>query len=116
MSFKLKQWGSEWLDFIAGLGCDGAEAKLKTWMEKLADEGPFLRRHVRPLGDGLFELKISHSGMAYRCLYGFHQDAVVIVLCFSKKKQRDQVAIGEARRRLKIVKSDNVEPSNAAIH
>jgi putative component of toxin-antitoxin plasmid stabilization module len=116
MSFALKQWGNEWSDFVASLGSDGAEAKLKTWIEKLADEGHTLRRHVRPLSDGLFELKISHSGMAYRCLYGFHQGAVVIVLCFAKKKQRDQAAIAEARRRLKLVKSGNMEPSDAAIH
>ncbi|MGE0768355.1 MAG: type II toxin-antitoxin system RelE/ParE family toxin [Hyphomicrobiaceae bacterium] len=112
MSFDLKEWPRAWSDFASEVRGAEGEAKLLTWMEKLAQEGPRLRRNVRPLGDGLFELKIQ----ANRVLYGFHRGAVVVVLCFIKKKQRDQSAVNEARRRLKIVRAGGQEMSDAAIH
>jgi mRNA-degrading endonuclease RelE of RelBE toxin-antitoxin system len=112
MTYRLKEWPGAWSDFAEEVEGEPHTAKLLTWVEKLGLEGAQLKRNVRPLGDGLFELKIS----AYRVLYGFTDGDVAIVLCFVKKKQRDQSAINEARRRLKIVKAGNRDLDNVALH
>jgi len=112
MSYRLKEWPGAWSDFAKGLKGMPHEAEMLTWMERLGNEGLQLRRRVRPLGQGLFELKIAH----YRVAFGEHEGVVVVVLCFVKKKQRDQSSINEARRRLKIVKAGNKDLSDVAIH
>lgn len=112
MPYRLKEWPGAWSDFAEEVDGEVHTPKLLTWMEKLGLEGPQLKRNVRPLGEGLFELKIS----AYRVLYGFVHGDVAVVLCFVKKKQRDQSAINEARRRLKIIKAGSRKLDDVALH
>lgn len=116
MPWALKQWGAEVDDFLKEVSAKGPHARLLTWLEKLSEEGPHLRRHTRALKDGLFELKLELEGNAHRCLYGFHDNNVAIVVCFIKKKQRDQEQIAIARKRLAAVKANRAEVGDVALH
>ena len=109
MPWLLKQWETELDAFLAEVTLPRAHARIVTWLEKLSDEGPHMRRHTKHLGDGLIELKLKIEGFEYRCLYGFHLNCVAIVVCFVKKKQRDQDKIAEARRRLAILTAHRAE-------
>ncbi|MFD2367819.1 type II toxin-antitoxin system RelE/ParE family toxin [Pseudoduganella sp. GCM10020061] len=42
----------------------------------------------RPIGDGVFELRI-HAGPGYRIYYGQHGDELVLLLCGGSKKSQD---------------------------
>src|SRR5215207_4375614 len=57
-------------------------------LRKLAAERHALRDITAPLGNGLFELKTSHNGMEYRCIYIHYHPDIVVLVCFEKKKRK----------------------------
>ncbi|MCK4632761.1 MAG: type II toxin-antitoxin system RelE/ParE family toxin [candidate division Zixibacteria bacterium] len=73
----------DWLDRLQ------RKARLKCYhaFSRLESEGHKLRRpEADNLGDGIYELRVKHSGNNYRILYSFDgQTVVVLTHAFSKK-------------------------------
>lgn len=84
---ELKQWGSEVTDFLAHIG-KGGEARVLRDLRRMYSDGHRFRGNTRPLGGGIFEMKVSYSGMAYRLLYVHSEGSAVFLLCFEKKSQK----------------------------
>ena len=57
-------------------------------LRRLAGERHRLRGITSSIRDGVFELKTKHAGREYRCFYVFHQDDIIILVCFQKKTKK----------------------------
>lgn len=87
----LKEWEKVATDFLRHLfEARGVAAQLRVLrdLRKLATQRHALRDITEKLGHGLLELKTSHDGMEYRCLYVHHHPDIVILVCFEKKKRK----------------------------
>jgi phage-related protein len=87
----LKEWDSAATDFLKGLfEVRGVAAYLRVLrdLRKLAQKRHALRDITEKIGDGLFELKTSHDGMEYRCVYVFHHPHIIVLVCFEKKTRK----------------------------
>ncbi len=87
MSGDLRQIDTVVKDFLAAIGKTG-EARVVRDLRRMAADGHRFRGNTRPLGDGLFELKVAHAGMAYRLVYVHHERCRVFTVCFEKKTQK----------------------------
>jgi phage-related protein len=77
-------------EFLDGLST-GAKAKLYAPHEMLAVEGNRLRfPKSRPLGEGLFEIRVTHPEGPFRVIYGF-QPGRKIVLLHAFVKRTEQI-------------------------
>lgn len=79
----------------------GSTAEIVSMIELLETYGHNLSMpHTKPIGDGLWELRITGTH-ASRILYGFHKDRIVLVVALKKQKMglphRD---IARAKKRL----------------
>jgi phage-related protein len=88
--------------FLDGLS-EAARDRTAAYLEMLAREGNALRfPQSRPLGDGIFELRIPVPDGALRLLYCFLPGRRAIVLHgFAKKKQKtppEDLALARARK------------------
>lgn len=83
-----------WLDSLQ----DKTKIKCLVKIEQLRNEGHELRRPAADyLEDGIYELRITHSGNQYRILYFFDGDiAVVLSNAFIKKS--DKVPLNEIKK------------------
>jgi phage-related protein len=116
MPWDLQEVDSAVTDFLVEIG-PAAEARVVRDLRRMATEGHLFRGHTEPLGDGLYELRVAHNKMAYRLLFGYHDELPVFVLCFCKKKQKtpkDQLKL--AKLRLSRVKKEEVAYVSIAIH
>jgi phage-related protein len=75
-----------WLDTLQPKALDKCLVRL----ERLEALGQDLRRpEADYLGEGIYELRVKHSGVNYRMLYFFHGTTVVVVSHgFSKQRAR----------------------------
>lgn len=87
MSGGLRQFETVVKDFLVEIG-KAAEARVVRDLRRMAAEGHQFRGNTRPLGAGLFELKVAHAGMAHRLVYVHHDRWVVFLICFQKKTQK----------------------------
>lgn len=70
----------EWLDKIERNHA-GSSTKLRSRIERLAEEGHELRRPTADyLRDRIYELRANYNHQAYRLLYFFHQEKAVLCL------------------------------------
>lgn len=91
-------------EFILGLGIK-VQAKVVRTIKLLADNGPALREpYSKPLGDGIFELRIQLATDAVRVLYFFWVgDRAVLTNGFTKKTPKTPA---EAIERAKTYRQD----------
>ena len=76
-----------------------------------------MRDITKPLGLGLFELTTTHDRMEYRCLYAFHRNEIVVLVCFVKKSRKAPKAkIDLARSRHSELTRQEVTLGNIALH
>jgi len=70
-------------------------------------EDPSDFKHMRSVGRGVFEIKVSEEGQAFRILYiAKYAEAVYVLHAFEKKSQRTKKKdIEIAKRRLRDVES-----------
>ncbi|WP_282608964.1 type II toxin-antitoxin system RelE/ParE family toxin [Pelagibius sp. Alg239-R121] len=86
--WKVLQYEAVYDDLIGSVD-DAAEARIYNAVVQLKEEGHTLRGKVsKPLGDGLFELRIRHKHMAFRLIYFFDGANIPIVVAFVKKTQK----------------------------
>jgi len=88
------------IEFIEACG-KRDQAKLLSWIELLADNGPYLPRpYADLLEDGIHELRVTLSGDQVRCLYFFClRNLIVLTHAFVKTTGR--VPRTEFRKALK---------------
>ncbi len=116
MRTGLKEWGTEVTDFLAEIG-KAAEARVLRDLRELASKRHLLRNINKPVGDGLFEITTSFNGMEYRCVYVFHDNEIVILVCFVKKKQKMPLTrIRLAKTRYSKLVKEEVELGNVTLH
>lgn len=117
---SLLEWGTEVTDFLAHVleaRGKGAKARLLRDPRRLAVERHRLRDICHPLGQGLFELTTTHDGMEYRCFYVFHQNEIVVLVCFEKKSRKaPQRYIEIARARQKQLALMEVTLGDVTLH
>ncbi|KCZ54023.1 hypothetical protein HY29_02845 [Hyphomonas beringensis] len=115
MSVALKQFGNVVDEFLAELEA-GAEARSRRLMKLLEEKGGAMRTDSKPLGDGLFELKIKHKKREYRLLYFFHDEAAVFVNCFEKKTRKTpKRELDNAKARMTAI-TKGTQTTNDTIH
>ena len=73
----------QWLESIQDLGTQG---RIDRRLERLAN-GNF--GDCRPIGDGVFELRI-HFGPDYRIYFGELDDTIVLLLCGGDKSSQER--------------------------
>jgi phage-related protein len=116
----IREVGTEVTEFLALVAKDhGASAELRCrfWLRKLAIEGSRFRSNSKPLGDGLFELIVSHNRMEYRFVYVFHGGAIVVVSCFVKKTRKTpKHELETARKRHRDLVAGELASGNFAVH
>ena len=116
MSDWLKEWHSEVTDFLLFIG-KKAEVRLLRDLRKLAIERYKLRDITKPIGHSLFELVTSFDGMEYRCIYVFHNDDIIVLVCFIKKRQKTPTEkIELARLRYSILVRQEVSLGDITLH
>lgn len=88
-------------DFIDALSSK-TQQKILAWINKLQEEGPFLRRpYADKVKDKLYELRIRFSSDSIRILYFFYlRDKIVLLHGFRKKDwkiHRSDMELAERR-------------------
>lgn len=98
--YESKDGRCEIREFIEACG-KRDQAKLLSWIELLADNGPHLPRpYADLLEDGIHELRVTLSGDQVRCLYFFClRNLIVLTHAFVKTTGR--VSRTEIRKALK---------------
>lgn len=78
-------------------------AALMAAVERLAEDGSRLRFPAsRPLGDGLFELRVDLGRTARRITFYFADDRrIVLLTTFRKQRQNERAEVRRARRALR---------------
>ncbi len=66
-----------------------AKVRIQTAVDRMVD-GYFGDHHDLPNTGGLWELRI-HYGRGFRVYYGYHQGAIIVVVCGSEKDNQDAV-------------------------
>jgi phage-related protein len=99
MSFELRQWGREVEVFLEEIG-EILAARALTLLRMLEATGNRMNpRHSKPLGDGLFELKVDSRGRDLRLFYVFGKGRTIVILgCLDKKTQKIPDAVMELVR------------------
>ena len=122
MNKGLQEYGLEATNFLKGIGA-GGEARLLRDLKELSDHRHQIniRRpgSSKSFGGGLFELRTTHSkeNLEYRCIYAFHENEIVILLCFTKKTRKtDPNHLEEARKRLNSLKQKKWKPNDTKLH
>jgi phage-related protein len=116
----LKQWDQvvdEFLGEVNELHGLSAELRILRDLKKLASQRHRLRGITESLGHGLLELKTSHDGMEYRCIYVHHHPDIVILACFNKKTAKtpkQQIEI--ARSRHAILLAEEIALGDIILH
>lgn len=87
MADGLKQWGSEVTDFLSEIGVS-AETRVLRDLRSLAAKRHQYEGRTEKLRDSLIEIKTTHDGNEYRCIYFFHNQEIIIVKCFQKKTRK----------------------------
>ena len=87
MGWDLKQWERVVSDFLVEVG-KGGEMRIVRDLRRMASDGHMYRGNTRPLGHGIFELKVTHDGKAFRLMYVHHGGTAVFLVCFEKKTQK----------------------------
>jgi phage-related protein len=97
----------EWLDGLA----PRARERSLACLAQLETLGYELRRpQADYLGDGIYELRVKHSGVNYRMLYFFHEGSAVVMFGFVK--QHAQVSPGLLRRAARLKRSFEDDPKS----
>lgn len=116
----LREIGSEVGDFLTEVAATygvAAEVRCRFLLRKLSLEGSKFRSHSKSLGDGLFELIVSHNKMEYRFVYVFHDSAVVILLSFVKKTRKTpKHYLREALKRYRDLVAGELASGKIAVH
>lgn len=81
-----------------------AFATVQVRIDSLASRGNLLRMpHSRPLGDGLFELRLDLNRTALRITYFFAEGRrIVLLTVFRKQRKNEVVEVTRARRAMQI--------------
>lgn len=91
-------------EFLQGLSDARHETKIVSWLLELEQKNLSLREpFVKPLGEGLWELRIRHGHFWYRVLFFYHADGeIVLTNAFRKETEKTPAAeldrAREARR------------------
>jgi hypothetical protein len=82
---------------------DADKAFADVALERLAVRGAALRMpHSRPLGDGLFELRLTCESVARRITYWLGPDRTAVALTtFRKQRQNERREVDRARRAMR---------------
>ncbi len=64
-----------------------AKDRIRTAVDQMED-GNFGDHHDLPKTGGLWELRI-HYGRGFRVYYGYHQGAIIVVVCGGEKDNQD---------------------------
>jgi phage-related protein len=107
MPFRLCQWRDEVDDFLAEIDTPTTARAIRL-LAQLAEHGPSMTGHSKPLGKGLFELKVDHGGNAHRLIYMFWANQVVVLLWHQKKTQKlpDHVLKAARERKAKVERDE----------
>jgi putative addiction module killer protein len=81
-------------DWLRKLRDRQARTRVQAWLRRLADDNP---GDVKPLGEGVLELRIDH-GPGYRVYYVQRGSVLVVLMCGGTK--RTQVVDIRAAKRL----------------
>jgi phage-related protein len=116
MGWQLKQWPSVVTDFLSEVGT-AVELRIMRDLRRMASQGHQFRGDTRPLGNGLFELRVQSKKRAFRLLYVHHDNTAVFLHCFEKKSQKTPKPVLDlARQRHAQLLQQEAALGNVAIH
>lgn len=100
MRRRIIAYGHYFSDFMASLTNKEAE-KVKYILSLLEREDRIPVKFIKPIRDGLYELRIAYNGNLYRLFFIFDEECVVVLFNgFQKKTAKTPLA--EIKKALKI--------------
>jgi hypothetical protein len=99
MEVELEPEVVDWLSSLDIVGFEVVEAHI----DLLAEFGSALRMpHSRPLGEGLFELRLDMARQSWRLTYWFATRATIVLLTvFRKQRNNERHEVARAREAMK---------------
>lgn len=87
MDEDIKEWQFVLTNFLEEISIT-ARARIEANLIDLAEQKHEKRTGIKSIKDGGYELKVKCQGDEYRCLFVYHVETVVVLVCFKKKTRK----------------------------